>query len=236
MIDEPSSSSSPIEGRGYTSRLLLAKQKRKDASHDAQVLKNRIALLKAEEHRAWKKIEQTRTHAAELTQRRHTNAVRNQEKRTWVKEQEQTLRATHDRFQAQKQAKGRLPTSNQRLRQNSVVHLKEAKQQWRRDIERARQIELREAIKKKEDIQHHQERVKLEREKERLVQKEKSRARAAARIDAEEISTKAQQSDIQKMEKLEMELIKRLRDTQVVQKEAYEELEHALGRSKELVE
>lgn len=196
-------------------------------------MKNRIALLKAEEQRAWKKIEHTKARAVELKQRRESNALRHQEKQSWVKAQEQNVRAAHDRFQAQKQhTKGRIDRASNK--QDSVVHLKEAKQQWRRDIERARGIELREAIKKKEDIQLHQERVKSDREKQRREQQEQTRARAAARISAEEASAKVQQQDIQKMEKLEMELIKRLRNTQIVQKEAYEELEHVLGRSKEL--
>jgi hypothetical protein len=43
-----------------------AKKQRKDIERDAQLLANRIALLKQEEMRTWKKIEETKKRATEV--------------------------------------------------------------------------------------------------------------------------------------------------------------------------
>jgi len=48
------------------SNLTGAKEARKRAELDAQLLANRIALLKQEEEKAWKKIDETRKRAGEI--------------------------------------------------------------------------------------------------------------------------------------------------------------------------
>merc|ERR1719493_601943 len=53
--------------------LSTAKEARKRAELDAQLLANRIALLKQEEEKAWKKIEETRKRADEIKTVRKTN-------------------------------------------------------------------------------------------------------------------------------------------------------------------
>jgi hypothetical protein len=47
---------------------------------DAQLLANRIALLKQEEMRTWKKIEETKKRAGEVMRLKHRNAERVQQK------------------------------------------------------------------------------------------------------------------------------------------------------------
>jgi hypothetical protein len=62
--------------------LIDAKEQRKRADQDAKVLANRIALLKAEEAKAWKKIEETKKRATEIMKTRQRNqeiALRRQE-------------------------------------------------------------------------------------------------------------------------------------------------------------
>ena len=46
--------------------MLLVKQKKKQAEHDKRLLVNRIALLKKEERKAYKKIEKTKERAQEV--------------------------------------------------------------------------------------------------------------------------------------------------------------------------
>merc|ERR1719199_1759777 len=62
--------------------LTVAKEARKRAELDAQLLANRIALLKQEEEKAWRKIEETRKRANEIFTLRDQN-----EKKFVAKEQ-----------------------------------------------------------------------------------------------------------------------------------------------------
>merc|ERR1719162_1062430 len=55
------------------SNLTGAKEARKRAELDAQLLANRIALLKQEEEKAWKKIDETRKRAGEIVGLRTVN-------------------------------------------------------------------------------------------------------------------------------------------------------------------
>lgn len=58
------------------SNLTGAKEARKRAELDAQLLANRIALLKQEEEKAWKKIDETRKRANEIVGLRTQNEGR----------------------------------------------------------------------------------------------------------------------------------------------------------------
>merc|ERR1719424_1795323 len=75
------------EGTGMSNsqmqaNLTGAKEARKRAELDAQLLANRIALLKQEEEKAWRKIEETRKRAGEIFSLREQN-----EKKFVAKEQ-----------------------------------------------------------------------------------------------------------------------------------------------------
>jgi hypothetical protein len=76
---------------GFQGKLLNAREKRKQAEQDAQLLANRIALLKVnmyggfllhlmflqqEEQKAWRKIEQTKTRAQSILELRVENEKR----------------------------------------------------------------------------------------------------------------------------------------------------------------
>ena len=61
-------------------KLVAAKIARKRAQEDLKLLTNRISLLKQEENRAFKKIEQTRTKAGEIVSQRRRNMEAQMEK------------------------------------------------------------------------------------------------------------------------------------------------------------
>ena len=63
-------------GESITEKLADSRVGRKRAQEDVKLLANRIALLKAEEKKAWKKIEETKKKAAEV----HEVKVRNSDK------------------------------------------------------------------------------------------------------------------------------------------------------------
>ena len=53
---------------GATQRLVGSRMGRKKAEDDVKLLQNRITLLKLEEKKAWKKIEDTKKKAREIMQ------------------------------------------------------------------------------------------------------------------------------------------------------------------------
>ena len=65
-----------------------AKEGRRRAEQDAQILANRIALLKAEESKAWKKIEETKKKAKDIMQTRQRNQEAQMIKQRAIKERE----------------------------------------------------------------------------------------------------------------------------------------------------
>merc|ERR1719517_44767 len=72
--------------------LTTAKEARKRAELDAQLLANRIALLKQEEEKAWKKIEETRKRAQEITELRTQNEQKFAAKEQFYKAKWESIR------------------------------------------------------------------------------------------------------------------------------------------------
>ena len=70
--------------------------------------------------------------------------------------------------------------------------------------------------------------MKIEEEKRRKIQN--AQREHANKCSEEEDLRQMKMDEAAQMEKLEMELIKRLQNTQAIQKEAYLELESALGQ------
>merc|ERR1719299_16429 len=77
----------------HGSTLSTAKEARKRAELDAQLLANRIALLKQEEEKAWKKIEETRKRASEIMELRIANEQKFAAKEQFYKAKWESIRA-----------------------------------------------------------------------------------------------------------------------------------------------
>lgn len=71
---EPRNKSQGQNGFGKTP--FVAKKERLDVEKDANMLANRIALLKQEEMRTWKKIEETKKRAADVMRLKQRNNER----------------------------------------------------------------------------------------------------------------------------------------------------------------
>merc|ERR1719352_1611129 len=80
-------------GTTMQANLTGAKEARKRAELDAQLLANRIALLRQEEDKAWKKIEETRKRAAEITDLRKQNEQKFAAKEHFYKAKWESIRA-----------------------------------------------------------------------------------------------------------------------------------------------
>merc|ERR1719380_583071 len=84
-------------------------------------------------------------------------------------------------------------------------------------------------------IKAKKEEAKRKLEEDRLAQLEKFREDYEARTSQESLLQARTDALVAKMEKEEMELIQRLQNTQTVQRNAYEELEAALGQTAQQV-
>ncbi|CAK4671156.1 unnamed protein product [Aphanomyces euteiches] len=221
------------------SKLLEAKQRRKDVSSDATLLQNRIALLKAEEARAWKKIEQTKKRAMELVKLR-------QEKEAYARERNALMTLAERELQAQQQSKREMVLASEKVlliqkkeidqqileqKRLEAQQLKEDKQKWRQFTEHKKRLELEEAVRRREDVLKQENQLKRARQAKQMEVERANKERAESIIRREEQAYHEKEMEVQEMERLEMELIQRLRNTQHLQKQAYEELENALSGS-----
>ncbi len=80
-------------------KLIAAKIARKRAEEDHKLLSNRIALLKQEEAKAWKKFDETKKRTTDILQARQRNMEIAQERaeRQRQKEEEEMLRQAQNR-------------------------------------------------------------------------------------------------------------------------------------------
>merc|ERR1719226_151985 len=95
--------------------------------------------------------------------------------------------------------------------------------------------EMQSNIERSNMIKQKKEEAKRKLEENRLLQLEKFREDYEARTAQEELLRARTDALVAKMEKEEMELIQRLQNTQTVQRNAYEELENALGQTSQQI-
>lgn len=215
--------------------LTTAKESRKRAELDAQLLANRIALLKQEEEKAWKKIDETRKRAQGITEQRAQNEQKFAAKEEFYREKWNSIRQaqnqnSHNRDRARavreatKQGLMDARTANaNRTKQQSHEFLLQKKE--REASQRQANVDRGNAIKMKK------EEAKRKLEEDKLAQLERFREDYEARTAQEELVRARTDALVAKMEKEEMEVIQRLQNTQSLQRSAYEELEVALGQT-----
>ena len=68
-----------------------------------------------------------------------------------------------------------------------------------------------------------------DREVSRALIVEQNKKNYASRVEAEAVETKVREKEVGKMERIEMALIQQLKNTQVIQQQAFEQLESALN-------
>jgi len=212
-----------------------AKEARKRAELDAQLLANRIALLKQEEEKAWKKIEETRKRASEITELRNQNEQKFAAKEQFYKAKWESIRAaqTQNAYNRDK-AKAVREATRTGLMDARTANAQKTKNQSHQFLLQKKEREATERQANQERgalIKQKKEEAKRKLEEERLAQLEKFREDYEARTAQEELLRARTDALVAKMEKEEMELIQRLQNTQTVQRNAYEELESALGQT-----
>jgi len=229
----------PVSGEGLTqsqmqANLTTAKEARKRAELDAQLLANRIALLKQEEEKAWKKIEETRKRASEVMETRAQNEAKFAAKEQFYKDKWASMRASQVENQNKRdRAKALRDERRQGLlesRKQNVQTKKIQSQQLLMDKKGREDADRQANADRSNYIKQQKEEAKRKLEEQRLAQLEKFREDYEARTFSEDLVRSRTDALVARMEKEEMELIQRLQNTQTVQRNTYEQLEAALGQ------
>lgn len=215
------------------SRLLKAKLARKQAEADAQLLANRIALLQQEEAKAWKKIQQTKIRATEILSLREENEKRQQTRAEYqFKEGEYSRQAQEQRFYSKQKDKAmRQKTQNEiiKKRQYEVKSIRRQRRENEIEKQRQKQADQERARYNREVVRAHEDKLRSDKTKKEEQLRSQNANEYKRRVDQETDKTHEKEIEVSAMEQQEIELIQRLQNAQLLQKEAYEQLENALS-------
>jgi len=216
----------------FKGQLLRLREARRLADRDAQLLANRIALLEAEEQKAWKKIKQTKERAENILTLRQQHQ----------KEKKETRRA----IQANRGGPGVRQRSYVHKEVDAALHKKQQKKNsskarkiaqdmkaeqaiMQRDRREQANLTLKKNKARRDQIYKAQQDAIDARNKEKAKLAQKNKKVYDQRVNKETSKRREIENRVSKMEQMEMELIKRLQNTQQLQQRAYEQLEGALN-------
>lgn len=213
--------------------MLNAKQKHRLAEADRQLLVNRIALLKKEEQRAWAKIQKTRSRAEEIlhirVEHEQENFEREESQRREMQRRKQEAVAHTAMEEVAKRNRQKQLDAIQAAKRDEVHRVREEAAKARDEIRSQRLEDVVQKQHKRALIKKHEEEVKLKREQERQCMVEVNRRKYEERVAQQVVDTQDKEREVIKMERMEMRLIQKLKKTQIIQQQAFEDLEHALN-------
>lgn len=214
-------------------KLTEAKQMRKRADEDARLLANRIALLKQEELKAQKKIEETRRKAQEILnlRNRNTEVLRKKEEERLQREEEERQRLEEiKKFKESKQTNN---YQKNMMRQNRAISeanaIKTSRKQNLETIQNFKQQDLVQKATMRNLIKSQKREAEEKKKKFERDRIERTRIETEKKIEQENKMRRLREEEVARMEQEELELIQKLQNTQLLQKSAYEELENALA-------
>ncbi|KAG7391259.1 hypothetical protein PHYBOEH_006762 [Phytophthora boehmeriae] len=212
--------------------MLDAKNQRKQAEVDAQLLANRLAHLRAEDARAQKRTEEAKRRAREIEAIKKRNEDRQRAKQEAMQQMQRDIKAQRE-YNTMTQASSR-ERRNQVLAEHAsqrvqiVQDTRAAKKNHLEQIRRQREKD-RSWLAERSQVIRDEEKRKLKQRQiaQQNYQKDvlkKTRDKLAREHEKRLVSEKK----IQQMEAEEAELIAKLRITQELQRAAYEELEFVM--------
>mmetsp|Transcript_29194 Transcript_29194/g.72207 ORF Transcript_29194/g.72207 Transcript_29194/m.72207 type:complete len:325 (+) Transcript_29194:293-1267(+) len=218
------------ENSGF--RLLQAQRARKAAEEDAQRLAVRVAQLQKEKDKSEKRITETRKRATVIHAYRRRNEESKQFKEALVKEREAEVSAQAKVLQETK-------AEASKRREESIKALEEAKREISRRAKEEREaneryldeqkiLDRKAAMEAKDEVKRQQTEQQQRLAMMKQKQMESTRDNYEQRLQREYEAQQEKEKDLQRMSKLELDLIEQLQQKQEEQKRAYEELETAL--------
>lgn len=214
-------------------KFVEAKNQRKRAEEDAQLLSNRIALLKQEELKSLKKIEETRNKAREIMQKKaqmlEEQRIKEEEKNKKQEEERQKAEQTKLIREQSKQVKASTREELVKKLKEEVLAIKMARKENESLIEQNKNLQLLEKTTLTQNVKNQMR--EAESKKRRMEEERKARVRAELerKIEDENLRKQQKEDEIARMEQEELELIQRLQNSQMMQRSAYEELEQAMS-------
>merc|ERR1719238_799785 len=214
-------------------KLTVVRHLRKQAQNDAQLLINRIALLRQEEAKAQKKIQETQLRAQEMLElKKHTVeklAVKQQREAAAKKKQE----LVRQRVEKQKRAHAKkMELARKRVAEAKVQEVREVhimRRKFKAEREQQKREKVAKARKKHEAVKGRDGAVQRAQEAQRRERQARVIEEYERKIEEENARRAAKEAEVRRMEKEELKLIEALKKVQVLQREAFEELEAALA-------
>lgn len=234
MSRHSSRKSVPMRSIRGNKTLKDAKNERKQVEKDAELLANRIALLKQEEMRTWKKIEETRKRAKEVLDMKKKNEERIKKKMRDIKDKSRRVRLNQKRVKLlrenRQQERGKIKEA---VMMNKRQEFRMTKIEGKRNMRIKSEMLRRHLENKKQQSKAIKEQLRIAELKKKQYEREKlekAKKEFEDKIERELRLTRQKEKEVMQMEMIEMELIKKLQNTQNIQKSAYKELENALAQ------
>lgn len=215
-------------------KLSDARKLRKQAELDVQALENRILLLEKEEERARQRIELTRKRAEEIKAMREQNLQKKKSLQKLAQKAKEPQKSPKKRLKSKslrassRESKKTSRVEIEQIKRKEADKCREAKKKQsetltkrRKDNQRAAKQKMLAIKKQREELQRRQ---LIEREKIRLRSQREYQQRI---FDEKRIALKFE-TKAQALERKEIEIIQRLKDTQERQREAYKKLEKVM--------
>ncbi|KRW99660.1 Ankyrin repeat-containing domain [Pseudocohnilembus persalinus] len=210
-----------------------AKKERKQIELEAQALANRIALLKQEELKSWKKISDTKKKTDDIFYLKKNQEKQQQQKEEYYKQKQNELENQRQYgYQQQLQSKQKRENIRNLIlqqRHNDYVQIKQQQQLNQTRKKEYNNLKNGQNNYKTNQVKHNLlvGQKKIVKEKQKFLKKVRSEYKLE--INLEQGYKQKKEQEIEEMEKLELELIKKLHNTQLIQKQAFEELENCLN-------
>eukprot|EP01029_Cantina_marsupialis_P028852 TRINITY_DN778086_c0_g1_i1.p1 TRINITY_DN778086_c0_g1~~TRINITY_DN778086_c0_g1_i1.p1 ORF type:complete len:238 (-),score=38.98 TRINITY_DN778086_c0_g1_i1:129-779(-) len=207
-------------------RLIDAKKFRVQSENDKLLLSNRIQLLKAEEQKAWKRIEETKNRARKIAQLREENAKFLEIKRQASESMSQSKISNNYPQQVFNSAE-EIRKRNREIAEEEkrVKNLHRRQAQKDRKMERKHAQHMHDMVVKQHELKRSKiEQLKLQRELE-------AKQNYLKKVEEELIRKEEADKHIEEMERIEAELIAKLHHTKNAQDEAVNDLMNVMSSS-----
>lgn len=216
----------------YSSAMLEIKNNRKRAEGDLQLLENRILLLRGEEQRALNKVNETKARANDILQLKKRNEDALNRKLEENLNKELRIKAKRDQtIQDKKRRDEKMTrTKNSILKSRNDMYI-ETKGEGAKFVNDNNLIKqkIEEDNRKKAAIVKARKEAALKKKREEQERREAEITRKYMEKQEEENRrTAAAERRIRELEKVERDMIERLKKTQTLQQKAYSELQESL--------
>lgn len=212
--------------------MIGAKEGRKRAENDLQLVANRIALLRYEEQRALEKVTETKARAQEILEIKKRNEDSLQAKVAKHVSKEMAIKEAQQRSLREREERREKIHHSRKLIEDGKRAAAVATKQTAQQIEQLKLMgkakEEYDKRNKAEEERKRREALRLQRERERMEKEQVAQMEYARRIAEENKRKEEAEQLIDLLEREERELIERLKKTQKLQLHAFGVLQSSL--------